>query len=91
MPSAGFEPATPATKRPQTYALDSAATEVGSKRLYGVTSISQNAAILYSKIKGNQIGEHMGEMMKVPQSLVGKCGGENTVKEVSVDVRIVLR
>jgi hypothetical protein len=22
MPSAGFEPATPATKRPQTYALD---------------------------------------------------------------------
>jgi hypothetical protein len=29
MPSAEFEPATPATKRPQTYALDRAATEVG--------------------------------------------------------------
>jgi hypothetical protein len=29
MPSAGFEPATPATKRPQTYALDSAAAEAG--------------------------------------------------------------
>jgi hypothetical protein len=29
MPSAGFESATPATKRPQTYALDRAATEVG--------------------------------------------------------------
>jgi hypothetical protein len=29
MPSAGFEPATPATKQPQTYALDRAATEVG--------------------------------------------------------------
>jgi hypothetical protein len=29
MPSAGFEPATAATKRPQTYALDRAATEVG--------------------------------------------------------------
>jgi hypothetical protein len=28
MPSAGFEPETPATKRPQTYALDRAATEV---------------------------------------------------------------
>jgi hypothetical protein len=28
MPSAGFQPATPATKRPQTYALDRAATEV---------------------------------------------------------------
>jgi hypothetical protein len=30
MPSAGFEPATPATKRPQTYALDLVATEVGT-------------------------------------------------------------
>jgi hypothetical protein len=29
MPSEGFEPATPATKRPQAYALDRAATEVG--------------------------------------------------------------
>jgi hypothetical protein len=29
MPSVGFEPATPATKRPQTYTLDRAATEVG--------------------------------------------------------------
>jgi hypothetical protein len=28
MPSAEFEPATPATKQPQTYALDLAATEV---------------------------------------------------------------
>jgi hypothetical protein len=33
MPSAGFEPATPATKRPQTYALDRAATEVGGQVL----------------------------------------------------------
>jgi hypothetical protein len=32
MPSAGFESATPATKRPQTYALDRAATEVGLLR-----------------------------------------------------------
>jgi hypothetical protein len=29
MPSAEFEPVTPATMRPQTYALDRAATEVG--------------------------------------------------------------
>jgi hypothetical protein len=29
MPSAGFVPATPATKRPQTYALDRAATGIG--------------------------------------------------------------
>jgi hypothetical protein len=29
MPLAGFEPATQATKQPQTYALDRAVTEVG--------------------------------------------------------------
>jgi hypothetical protein len=34
MPSAGFEPATPETKRPQTYALDRAATEVGHQFSY---------------------------------------------------------
>jgi hypothetical protein len=34
MPSAGFEPATPATKRPQTYALDRAVTEVGTSLLH---------------------------------------------------------
>jgi hypothetical protein len=30
MPSAGFEPVIPATKRPQTYALDYAATGIGN-------------------------------------------------------------
>jgi hypothetical protein len=34
MPSAGFEPAIPATKRPQTYALDRAACD----RLYGIVA-----------------------------------------------------
>jgi hypothetical protein len=34
MPSAGFEPATPTTKRPQTYTLDRAATEVGIFTIY---------------------------------------------------------
>jgi hypothetical protein len=29
MPRAGFEPTTPATKRPQTYPLDRAATGIG--------------------------------------------------------------
>jgi hypothetical protein len=36
MPSPGFEPATPATKRPQTYALDRAATEVGNLKLKNI-------------------------------------------------------
>jgi hypothetical protein len=30
MPRAGFEPETPATKRPQTYSLDRAATGIGA-------------------------------------------------------------
>jgi hypothetical protein len=32
MPRAGFDPATPPTKRPQTYALDRAATEIGDSK-----------------------------------------------------------
>jgi hypothetical protein len=32
MPRAGFEPAIPATKRPQTYALDRAATETNETK-----------------------------------------------------------
>jgi hypothetical protein len=34
MPRAGFEPATPATKRPLTYALDRAATGISKRSLY---------------------------------------------------------
>jgi hypothetical protein len=36
MPRAGFEPVTPATKRPQTYALDRAATEIGKIACYPI-------------------------------------------------------
>jgi hypothetical protein len=35
MPLSGFEPSNPATKRPQTYALDRAATEVGTSDTSG--------------------------------------------------------
>jgi hypothetical protein len=34
MPLAGYEPATPATKRPQTYALQWAATGIGTQVEY---------------------------------------------------------
>jgi hypothetical protein len=34
MPQAGFEPATPATERPKTYALDSAAIGIGDEVVY---------------------------------------------------------
>jgi hypothetical protein len=34
MPRAGFEPTIPATKQPQTYALDRAATGIGTNLLF---------------------------------------------------------
>jgi hypothetical protein len=49
MPSEGFEPATPATKRSQTYALDRAATGIGKyfvirqlKAVYPKTLVTDN-------------------------------------------------
>jgi len=33
MPSAGFEPAIPASERPETYVLEYAATEIGSANI----------------------------------------------------------
>jgi hypothetical protein len=39
MPLAGFEPAIPATKRPQTYALDRATTGIGNyERIHSFTA-----------------------------------------------------
>jgi hypothetical protein len=39
MPSAGFEPTIPATKQPQTYALDRAATGIDTYNYYqGLTA-----------------------------------------------------
>jgi hypothetical protein len=48
MPSAGFEPATAATKRPQTYALDRAATEVG-RIIFRFLFISEMLILMISK------------------------------------------
>jgi hypothetical protein len=39
MPRAGFEPATPATKRQQTYVLDRAATGIGIVTFYGMLNM----------------------------------------------------
>jgi hypothetical protein len=40
MPLAGFEPATPATKRPQTYALDRTATGIGIEPSHDVIIVA---------------------------------------------------
>jgi hypothetical protein len=34
MPSVGYEPATPETKQPQTYALERVSTRIGQQRIY---------------------------------------------------------
>jgi hypothetical protein len=36
MPSGGFEPTIPVSERPQTHALDRAATGIGAEDIYGV-------------------------------------------------------
>jgi hypothetical protein len=47
MPRAGFEPAIPATKRPQTYALDRAATGIG---VYSIGTIKLKWIILLDAV-----------------------------------------
>jgi hypothetical protein len=48
MPRAGFEPATPATKRPQTYDLDRAATGIDSSRT--LASSKRLGKLMWSEI-----------------------------------------
>jgi hypothetical protein len=51
MPSAGFEPAIPAIKRPQTYALDRAATGIGQCMAYLMTIITmENSSKMYQNV-----------------------------------------
>jgi hypothetical protein len=52
MPSAEFEPAIPATKRPQTYALDRAATGIGNEVHYTVHKMWN---VLFSAIRAQCI------------------------------------
>jgi hypothetical protein len=44
MPSVGFEPAISATKRPQSYTLDRAATDIGH---YLITLINSSRSLVY--------------------------------------------
>jgi hypothetical protein len=46
MPRAGFKPATPAIKRPQTYALDRAVTGIGTNRILDTKIIKKIKDIL---------------------------------------------
>jgi hypothetical protein len=66
MPSAGFEPATPATKRQQTYVLDRAATEVGDCRLHIVTYLGcsiHDGTLLHSKSQYTTV-KHSQQLLK---------------------------
>jgi hypothetical protein len=52
MPRAGFEPPTPATKRPQTYALDRMATGVGilNMKLQKFPVVTVRTALLHASL-----------------------------------------
>jgi hypothetical protein len=47
MPPVGFEPAIPASARPQTYALDRAASGIGSSVLYRILTEQCEITCLY--------------------------------------------
>jgi hypothetical protein len=51
MPRAVFEPATPATKQPQTYALDRAATGIGES----IDTIEKNKNLLNASKAGMEV------------------------------------
>ena len=50
MPSAGFEPAIPASERPQTHALDRAATGIGKESTAGLISICNARTLQHAVI-----------------------------------------
>jgi hypothetical protein len=54
MPRAGFEPATPTTKRPQTYALESAATGIGHER-YALRETESDVAERCTAQRGDEL------------------------------------
>jgi hypothetical protein len=54
MPRAGFEPSTPVTKRPQTYALDRAATGIGHFSLYSAFILIRG--FVKNESRGSSVG-----------------------------------
>ena len=57
MPPAGFEPAIPASERPQTHALDHAATGIGIKQNYWDQNFEKNNRFLMKVSKPNHVNE----------------------------------
>jgi hypothetical protein len=69
MPKAGFELAIPATKQPQTYALDRAATGFDSKVLY-CTGNRQNGLKETTETSMTQLG---GSGDVIPEQSTSEC------------------
>jgi hypothetical protein len=70
MPSAGFEPAIPAIKRPQTYAFDRAATGIGKSTFFGNNFITQqlklcgrSEKIFYSVYEAQRVATYCTKMV----------------------------
>jgi hypothetical protein len=92
MPSAEFEPATPATKRPQTYALDRAATEVGTFHLASyIQVIYEHGELWWNDIDRGQLirlphlsGNTTSSHLVANQEELGELNGDSGVHNIFV-------
>jgi hypothetical protein len=55
MPRAGCEPETPATKRPQTYALDRAATGIGTSAVLPLYNYALDAMVTNDQLSTDHV------------------------------------
>jgi hypothetical protein len=60
MPRAGFEPAIPVTKGPQTYILDRAATGIGSGKIYHVERKARSEQEMLKNSLSGTVGKLSG-------------------------------
>ena len=78
MPPAGFEPTISAGERPQTYALDRAATGTGSFDLYLRLFIASVSKPTKMRLIGNVA--NMGELRKTYRILMGRAENKRTLE-----------
>jgi hypothetical protein len=86
MSSAGFEPAIPSAKRPQTYTLDLAATGIGPN----IISVKKSKRM-------TETGHvtHMGDMRGACEILVGKSERKrtniwrHTISQEGINIRLI--
>jgi hypothetical protein len=76
MPRAEFEPAAPSTKRPQTYALDRAATVIGMKNNY-MPRFTPEERTPGNHSTGGWVGPRAGLDTETRGKILSLCRGSN--------------